>query len=74
MKFNEIKQTLAEHKQELKDKFKVKEIGVFGSYMRDKETNKRRRTGLRHLSTNRRIRSRNDANGQSSDGRIRTPV
>ena len=40
MKFKEIKQTLAEHKQELKDKFKVKEIGVFGSYVRDEETKK----------------------------------
>ncbi|ODS37023.1 nucleotidyltransferase [Candidatus Altiarchaeales archaeon WOR_SM1_SCG] len=40
MKFNEIKQMLAEHKQELKDKFRVKEIGVFGSYIRGKETEK----------------------------------
>ncbi len=35
MKFNEIKQIIGWHKQELKDKFKVKEIGIFGSYVRD---------------------------------------
>ncbi len=28
----DIKEVLAEHKEELKDEFKVKEIGVFGSY------------------------------------------
>ena len=40
MEFKKIKQTLSEHRQELKDKFKVKEIGVFGSYAKDEKTNK----------------------------------
>jgi predicted nucleotidyltransferase len=30
----EIRKTLASHKQELKDKYKVKNIGIFGSYVR----------------------------------------
>ena len=30
----EIKEVLARHKEELKEKFKVKEIGIFGSYVR----------------------------------------
>lgn len=34
MKLEEIKEILAKHKSELKEKFKVKEIGVFGSYVR----------------------------------------
>ncbi|VVB60890.1 Nucleotidyltransferase domain protein [uncultured archaeon] len=33
----EIKKILAEHKGELEDKFKVKEIGVFGSYVRGEQ-------------------------------------
>jgi len=30
----EIKEVLARHKEELKEKFKVKEIGIFGSDVR----------------------------------------
>ena len=33
----EIKRTLLQHKAELKKKFKVKTIGVFGSYVRGEE-------------------------------------
>jgi predicted nucleotidyltransferase len=33
----EIKNTLAKHKQELRQKYKVKEIGVFGSYVRGEQ-------------------------------------
>jgi len=32
-----IKRTLSEHKAELKEKFKVKNIGVFGSYARGEQ-------------------------------------
>ncbi len=32
-----IKHTLMQHKNELKRKFKVKTIGIFGSYVRDKQ-------------------------------------
>ena len=32
-----IKRTLLEHKAELKEKFKVKNIGVFGSYVRGEQ-------------------------------------
>ncbi len=32
-----IKKTLASHKAELKEKYQVKEIGVFGSYVKGKE-------------------------------------
>jgi len=32
-KLEEIKRTLAEHKQELKLEYRVKEIGIFGSYV-----------------------------------------
>jgi uncharacterized protein len=32
-----IKRTLFEHKAELKEKFKVKNIGVFGSYVRGEQ-------------------------------------
>ena len=35
-----LKATLALHKEELKEKFKVKEIGIFGSYAR-REQNKK---------------------------------
>ncbi|MDI6689665.1 MAG: nucleotidyltransferase family protein [Actinomycetota bacterium] len=31
---DEIKQILTEHKEELKEKYGVKEIGIFGSYVR----------------------------------------
>lgn len=40
LKFKEIKQILKDHRQELEDKFKVKEIGVFGSYLRGEQTKK----------------------------------
>ena len=33
----EIKRTLLQHKAELKKKFKVKTIGVFGSYVRGEQ-------------------------------------
>ncbi len=33
-KLEEIKEILARHREELKEKFKVKEIGIFGSYVR----------------------------------------
>lgn len=35
-----IKQKLREHKPELKEKYNVKEISIFGSYIRGDETNK----------------------------------
>ena len=35
-----LKATLALHKEEMREKFKVKEIGIFGSYVR-REQNKR---------------------------------
>ena len=31
--FEQIKSTLAEHKEELRQKYKIKEIGIFGSYV-----------------------------------------
>jgi len=34
----EIKETLKKHKEELKEKFGVKEIGIFGSYVRNEQT------------------------------------
>ena len=36
--FNEIKDILSRHKGELHRRFKVKEIGVFGSYVRGEQT------------------------------------
>jgi len=33
----EIKNILAEHKEELREKYKVKEIGIFGSYVRGEQ-------------------------------------
>ncbi len=42
----EIKNILAEHKEELKGKYKVKEIGIFGSFVKGK---------LAHLSISFRI-------------------
>lgn len=33
----ELKQILAEHKLEIKKKFKVKSIGIFGSYVRNEQ-------------------------------------
>ena len=32
-----LKETLAEHKEELRERFKVKEIGFFGSYVREEQ-------------------------------------
>ena len=33
----EIKETLTEHKERLRARFKVKELGIFGSYVRREE-------------------------------------
>jgi predicted nucleotidyltransferase len=38
--FEKLKDTLAEHKQEIKDRFKVEEIGIFGSYVRKEQKKK----------------------------------
>jgi len=35
-----LKDTLTEHKQELRDRFKVEEIGIFGSYVRSEQKKK----------------------------------
>jgi uncharacterized protein len=35
-----IKKTLAERKQELRERFKVEEIGIFGSYVRKQQQRK----------------------------------
>lgn len=35
-----IKKTLRQHKEELKDKFKLKGIGIFGSYRRGQQNKK----------------------------------
>jgi predicted nucleotidyltransferase len=37
---NEIKKILIEHKKELKEKYRVKKIGIFGSYVRGEQTEK----------------------------------
>ncbi len=37
---SQIKMLLAEHKEEIKNKYKVAEIGVFGSYVRKEQTRK----------------------------------
>jgi len=37
MRTEEIKRRLAEYKEEIKEKYKVKEIGVFGSYVKGKQ-------------------------------------
>lgn len=39
-KLKEIKKILAEHKPEIQRKFKVKEIGIFGSFVRGKHNKK----------------------------------
>ncbi|MEM3387548.1 MAG: nucleotidyltransferase family protein [Nitrososphaerales archaeon] len=36
----EIKRILAEHKEELRQKYKVKEIGIFGSFVRGEHRKK----------------------------------
>lgn len=33
----EIKNILTEHEEKLREKYKVKEIGIFGSYIRDEQ-------------------------------------
>ena len=38
--FDEIRKTLSEHKSELRQKYTVKEIGVFGSYVRGEQRRK----------------------------------
>jgi uncharacterized protein len=38
--FEMLKDTLAEHKPEIRDRFKVEEIGIFGSYVRKKQKKK----------------------------------
>ncbi len=40
MRCEKLTAILAEHKQQLKQKFHVKEIGVFGSFVRGQETKK----------------------------------
>jgi len=37
---DEIKNILAQHKKELADRYKVKEIGIFGSYVRGEQRGK----------------------------------
>jgi len=36
-KIEEIKKMLAKHKEELRERFKVREIGIFGSYVRGEQ-------------------------------------
>lgn len=36
--FDEIKEILKRHKKELRERFGVKEIGIFGSYVRGEQT------------------------------------
>jgi predicted nucleotidyltransferase len=36
----QIKNTLANHKKELEERFKVAEIGIFGSYVREQQKRK----------------------------------
>ena len=38
--FDEIKKLLAEHKETLENKYKVKSMGVFGSFVRGKQKKK----------------------------------
>ena len=38
--FDEIRKILSEHKKELRQKYKVKEIGFFGSYVRGEQKKK----------------------------------
>lgn len=40
MKFENIKEILTKHKGELKERFNVKEIGIFGSYVRGEQKNR----------------------------------
>lgn len=36
-RIEEVKRILEKHKQELQDKYKVKTIGIFGSYIRNQQ-------------------------------------
>jgi len=36
-RLEEVKRILEKHKKELQDKYKVKSIGIFGSYIRDQQ-------------------------------------
>ena len=36
-KIDRIKKIIIDHKKELNDKFKVRELGLFGSYIRDEQ-------------------------------------
>ncbi len=38
MNLEEVKSILKEHKEEIKQKYKIKEIGIFGSFTRDEQT------------------------------------
>ena len=38
--FEQLKDILSNHKQELSDRFKVEEIGIFGSYVRERQKKK----------------------------------
>src|SRR4030042_3783176 len=38
--FEKLKDILAEHKQEIRERFKVDEIGIFGSYVRKEQKKK----------------------------------
>jgi predicted nucleotidyltransferase len=38
--FEELKNTLSAHKKELREKYAVKEIGIFGSYVRGEQKKK----------------------------------
>jgi len=40
MKLEEIKRILQEHREELREKYRVKEIGIFGSYVRGEQRRK----------------------------------
>ena len=42
LNLKEITNIIKEHKEELKEKYGIKEIGIFGSYVRE-ETKKRRK-------------------------------
>lgn len=37
MKLDEIKEKLARHKEDLRTRFKVKELGIFGSYVKEEQ-------------------------------------
>ena len=39
-KLNQIKKTLGNQKKYLEEKYKIKEIGIFGSYIRDEQKKK----------------------------------